>query len=182
MKYDKIVMDMSPKKPQHHILNATQINHALVEYSKRVSESFFGTHQDPEQIPITKESEQKLLALHPDTILYCVDDVGNARGWVIAVPTTVTLMQQFVCSTITEKELFDQTKIGDAFDALYLCSAFVMPEHRRTGCATAMCVEAVKRISGGKPMELFYWAFSKEGEMLAQAVSKKFGVTLHARK
>ena len=75
------------------------------------------------------------------------------------------------------------TPVGGTYDAIYLCSALVLPERRRQGVALDMTVDAVRQIKEEHPIEsLFVWTFSQEGERLAAMVAKATGVPLFKMK
>ena len=140
--------------------------------------AFFDTKNDPEQISVTQEERSKLAAIHPATL----SELANEDGpmvWILMVPTTKQTMVRFLKGTITEKQLLEETKPGDSYDAIYLCSASVLPEFREKGLAKKLTVDAINSICKDHPIKsLFYWPFSNEGKSLAQAVAKETGLSL----
>jgi hypothetical protein len=91
-------------------------------------------------------------------------------------------MDAFLSKSISEKELFDQTPVGGSYDALYLCSAIVLPEFRRKGIAKELTLEAVEDIRNDHPLTaLFVWSFSKEGDLGAEELSRITGLPLFKR-
>lgn len=143
-----------------------------IDSMMNIAEQFFGTEQDPEQIPITKESLKKLLKLDKNAFSYKKDGRGNIIGWIVLVPTNRKLAEDFINGEISEKELFDKTKPQKKYDALYLCSVIVMPKYRRKGYAINMAVNSLNNMALKKDVLLFYWPFSKEGKLLAQKAEK----------
>lgn len=147
----------------------------------KIAENMFKTKQDSEQIPITKKSWHKLLKLHPKGLTYMLDKKKEPIGWVVVVPTTKELAEDFLDCKITEKELFDRTKPLKKYGALYLCAAIVLPEYRRRGYATKLFKKAVKGIPHDKDAILFYWPFSKEGRNMVKKMEKKFKIKIKER-
>ena len=115
-----------------------------------LAEEFFGTRSDPEQISVNEEVMERLHAIHPNTL----SEQRNENGpiaWILLIPTVSDVMQQFIEKKITEKELLDRTldesshrPLGETYDALYLCSALVLPEERGKGIAKRLATKAIK--------------------------------------
>lgn len=146
-----------------------------------ISERFFGTETDPTQIPMTQSSTNKLTAIHPDTVLHKFDEAGNPIGWSVIIPTSLEVMNKFLAREITEKQLLDLAAAEKKREALYLCNAFVLPEHRRKGYAKALWQEGIRKLSLGKDLPLYYWAYSEEGRALANSLSRELGKTISTR-
>ena len=141
----------------------------ILAETMRIAEKFFGTLNDPEQIPITQASVVKLRRLHPAAFHYLTDEAGeHAVGWIVVVPTTKVLMRQFLEGRMTERQLFDQTVPQNRYDALYLCAAFVLPEYRRQGLATKLFKDSLKAIPLTHDAELFAWPTTPEGKAMAE--------------
>lgn len=64
------------------------MNQETFEKVLKISEEFFGTAHDPEQMPINQESADKLASIHPDSVVYKFDEQGDPIAWVVAVPTS----------------------------------------------------------------------------------------------
>lgn len=147
----------------------------------RLAEEFFAVKNHPSQIAVDEEVMARLEAIHPATI----SEERNADGpiaWVLVIPTTREVMKSFVARTISERELLDRTHAGMRYEAVYLCSALVLPEHRRKGLARRMAVEAVRSIQRDHPItELYFWAFSNEGKNLAASIGAQLGLPLRER-
>src|SRR5436190_1190516 len=92
----------------------------------------FAAHNDPEQLDVDEEIIERLKLLHPDTLSDYIEGDGPVV-WILLIPTTVDLMNQFISEKISEKDLLDKTPLNIKYDALYLCSALVLPEFRRRG-------------------------------------------------
>jgi hypothetical protein len=91
-------------------------------------------------------------------------------------------MNRFIAKQMTESELLEQTPVHGKYEAVYLCSALVLPEQRRRGLARRLTTNAIRAIARDHPVkQLFYWAFSKEGEALATAVAAECGFSLFRR-
>jgi ribosomal protein S18 acetylase RimI-like enzyme len=147
----------------------------------RLADEVFNTREDPEQISVTEEVMARLHGLHPATMME-ERDVQGPIAWTLVMPTTKEVMEQFVGMQISEKELLDLTPSGVRYDALYLCSALVLPEHRRRGLARSLLCRAVEEIRKDHPIDfLFCWPFSPEGKTLASAVAATCRLPLRER-
>ena len=92
-------------------------------------------------------------------------------------------MREFVSKSINEQQLLEKTEPGLKYDALYLCSALVLPEERGKGLAMRLLNQSIKSIRKQHPIKfLFYWGFSVEGKKLADAAAKECSLPLFARK
>lgn len=133
--------------------------------------SVFDTRNDDNQIQVTTEERRLLEQIHPCTLLELTDDNGPIL-WVLLVPTTTAVMNDFLSGKITEKELLYQTPLNTQYDAVYLCSATVLPEYRRRGLAKKAIVDAVHTIQKEHPVKtLFSWPFTTDGVKLAEAIA-----------
>ena len=147
----------------------------------KLAEEFFETKNDPDQISVTEEIVKKLHELHPNTMSEKKNENGPI-AWVLVIPTTDQLMEEFISKAINEKELLDQTPRGIKYDALYLCSALVLPEERGKGLAKDLLIGAVRSIQKQHPIKtLFYWSFSPEGKGLATSIAKALHTPLRER-
>ncbi len=163
------------------MLNILPVDEKVLDFTLKVAESYYGTHQDLTQIPINKTSFKKLHSFNPNTILYKTDDAGHILGWIIVIPTSKELMNKFLEKRITEKELFDSTDFNQKTDALYLCSVFVLPEYRGRGVAKELSLEAIERFSQSEKLELFAWLYSKEGKLLAKNLEQELSRKIFCR-
>ena len=91
-------------------------------------------------------------------------------------------MERFITKVTNEQELLEGTPLQGEYDALYLCSALVLPEHRGKGLAKRLTCRAIRFIEADHPIKyLFYWAFSPEGVRLASSVALELGLPLYKR-
>lgn len=147
----------------------------------RLAEEFFDVRNDPLQLSVDRKVMARLRKIHPSTITERRTRKGPV-AWMLVIPTTAGLMKQFIKKQINERELLAKTPLRGTYDAIYLCSALVLPEYRGKGIAKRMLVKAVKAIRKRHPIRsLFYWAFSPEGKKLAQSVAEETGLPLHRR-
>ncbi len=163
----------------------------------QLADEFFSAKSDPNQISVTPEEMEQLRRIHPATMME-QDEGDGPVAWVLVFPTTEKLMKRFIAKEINEDELLKmtllrQTEYGAAgdkgggqadgtYEAIYLCSALVLPEFRSRGIAKRLLCEAVKAIQEDHPIRhLFYWAFSDEGEKLAEAVSRETKIPLYRK-
>jgi GNAT superfamily N-acetyltransferase len=101
---------------------------------------------------------------------------------VLVVPTTHLLMEQFLSKEIGEKELLDRTPLNVRYDALYLCSALVLPEYRGRGAAQQLLIDAVSAVRKDHPIkDLFVWSFTPVGRRLAHRIAKNLSMPLRER-
>jgi hypothetical protein len=146
-----------------------------------LADEFFGAKNDPEQLAVDEQVMQKLKELHPATLGELTEGDGPV-AWMLVIPTSRPLMERFLRKEIGERTLLESTGPGGHYDALYLCSALVLPEHRGRGVAKDLAVRAVRAIQQDHRIgQLFYWAFSAEGEKLAGAVARDAGLPLFRR-
>lgn len=147
----------------------------------QLAEEFFDVKNDPDQISVDEETRGRLLEIHPSTM----SEVRNEDGpivWILVIPTTSDVMEQFLAKSINERQLLQNTSHGERFEAVYLCSALVLPEHRGKGLAKRAAVQAVREIQKQHPIKnLFAWTFSKEGEGLSVAIAKELQLPLRLR-
>jgi hypothetical protein len=142
---------------------------------------FFDARNDPDQISVTPDEQKKLHDIHPATL----SELANEDGpivWILLVPTTNDIMQQFLSEAISEKQLLQETPTGASYDAIYLCSASVLPELQRKGLAKQVSLEAIAAIRKDHPIKsLFYWPFSGAGKALARSLARETGMELRER-
>ena len=154
------------------------MNQEAFEKVLRMSEEFFGTATDPNQMPVNQESADKLQSIHPDTVVYKFNEKGDPIAWVVVVPTSLGVMDKFVHKKISERELLDLAAKEKRFESLYLCGAFVLPEHRRKGYALELTKMAINKISGGRKLPLYSWIYSPEGRGLIDQLAKNLKQTI----
>jgi hypothetical protein len=146
-----------------------------------LADQFFDVKSDPEQLAVDDEVRRKLRALHPATMNEEGDEAGPI-AWVLVIPTSHAVMERFLRKEISEKALLDEAVVSPSFEAIYLCSALVLPEHRKKGVAKRLAVQAVQRIQAGHQVrEVYCWPFSDEGRRLARAIAGELHVPLFER-
>ena len=156
---------------------------ALSNFEKMIqlAGEVFSAHNDPAQLDVDEQVMDRLQQIHPATLSEFIDGDGPVV-WILLIPTTVDLMNQFVAEEISETELLNKTPLYQKYEALYLCSALVLPEFRRKGLATQVGVEAISRIRADHPIRfLFTWNFSHEGALLAEQAAKSENLPLLKR-
>jgi ribosomal protein S18 acetylase RimI-like enzyme len=147
----------------------------------RLAEEFFAAKNDPAQISVTPEVMERLRQIHLATLTE-QDNGDGPVAWVLLIPATQHLMERFIAQQISERELLEIDPVHVEYEAVYLCSALVLPEYRGTGLAKRLTCSAVKSIAADHPIKsLFYWAFSSEGEKLAASVARELELPLHRR-
>ena len=146
-----------------------------------LAEEFFDVKNDPDQISVGEETRTRLRAIHPNTMTEVKNEDGPI-AWVLVIPTTTDVMEQFLTKSINEQQILQRTSPGGRYEAVYLCSALVLPEHRGKGLAKRSAVQAVREIQKQHPIkQLFAWTFSLEGEGLAGSIAQELGLPLRIR-
>jgi hypothetical protein len=91
-------------------------------------------------------------------------------------------MNQFINKKISERELYELTPLNAKYEAIYMCSALLLEEFRGKGIAQGIAIKAIESIKIDHSIKaLFFWAFSKEGEKLAEKLSRLIGLPLYKR-
>ena len=147
----------------------------------RLADEVFAVKNDPDQLDVDEYVLERLKKIHPATVSEYADPNGPV-AWVLLIPTTESLMKDFLDKKITEKELFEKTPIGDRYEAIYLCSAMVLQEYRRKGITKQLTQKAIEEISKDHPLKaLFVWTFSEEGNHGAETIARITTLPLYKR-
>jgi ribosomal protein S18 acetylase RimI-like enzyme len=143
-----------------------------------LAEKSFDARNDPQQLDVNQKVIKQLERLHPATLSE-YDDGKGPVVWILLIPTTHELMDEFLEGKIGETELLDRTPLGAQYDSIYLCSAMVLDEYRGKGIAKKLTLQAIEDISKDNPVKtLFVWPFSEEGRGLANSIAKATGKKL----
>jgi len=156
---------------------------AISNYERliQLSDEVFSSRTDPDQLNVNENVMEHLQLIHPDTLSE-FDDGNGPVCWLLCIPTTLDLMTKFINKTISERELYELTPLNAKYEAIYLCSALLLEEFRGRGIAQNLAIKAIESIRIDHPIEaLFFWSFSKEGEKLAEKVSRLIGLPLYKR-
>ena len=138
----------------------------------QLADDVFAVKNDPGQLDVNQDVLDQLRRIHPATVSE-FDDGHGPVAWVLLIPTTLGLMDQFLNHSISEKELYEQTPLDAAYEAIYLCSAMVLEEYRRKGIARQLTLKAIDCIRKDHPIKnLFVWSFTIEGDMTADTISQ----------
>jgi predicted GNAT family acetyltransferase len=147
----------------------------------QLANEFFQMKDDPSQISVDEAVVQHLKAIHPRTMSERRDEHGP-HAWILLIPTTRAVMNDFLKGTINERELLEKTNPGLKYEAIYLCSALVLPEMRGKGYAKELTIEAIKAIRKDHPItDLYVWSFSEEGDALASLIARLCDLPLHKK-
>ena len=131
----------------------------------------FATRNDTTQLQVNEEVIARLGRMHPSTLAERADTEGP-YAWILLIPTTIDLMNRFLKCEITEQHLYELTPDHGPYEALYMCSALVLPEYRRKGLALQVTAQAIGSIMKDHPIKaLFTWAFSKAGEKATEKIA-----------
>jgi len=147
----------------------------------QLADEVFAVKNDPDQLDVNQEVIERLQRLHPSTVSEYADANGPV-AWVLLIPTTTDLMNQFLENKISEKQLFDLTPVNINYEALYLCSAMVLEEYRRKGIVKRLIMAAIENIRKDHTIQaLFVWPFTKEGDLAAESLSRLTLLPLYKR-
>jgi len=146
-----------------------------------LANEFFDWKNDAGQIAVDEGVLERLREIHPATLCEEIDGDGPV-AWVLVIPTTRGVMEQFLAGRFTERELLEHTSPGEQYQAIYLCSALVLPEYRRKGIAKTLTVRVIEAIRRDHRIEhLYYWAFSEGGKALGGRVAMECRLPLLLR-
>ena len=147
----------------------------------QLADEVFSSRTDPDQLNMDENVMEHLQLIHPDTISE-YDDGNGPVCWILCIPTTLDLMNQFINKEISERELYELTPLNTKYEAIYLCSALLLEEFRGKGIAQRLGLKAIENIMLDHSIKaLFFWSFSKEGEKLADKASTLMGLPLYKR-
>jgi len=76
----------------------------------KLADEVFAAKSDPSQLNVNQDVIERLLIIHPATVSEYRVEEGPA-AWLLVIPTTLDLMNQFLAHDISEKELFDLTPL-----------------------------------------------------------------------
>jgi len=156
---------------------------ALSNYERiiQLSDEVFSSRTDPDQLNVDEKVMERLELIHPNTLSE-YDDGNGPVCWILCIPTTLDLMSKFIDQKISERELYELTPLNTKYEAIYLCSALLLEEFRGKGIAQNLAIQALENIKTDHNIKaLFFWAFSKEGEKLAEKLSGLMGLPLYRR-
>ena len=141
-------------------------------------DTVFSTSKDLNQIKVNQKVMKKLELISPATLSELADENGPTI-WILIIPTTKKVMDDFLNKTISEKEILSKTKPGQKYECIYLCSATTLPEYRGKGETKKLCLKGIKTISKDYPIQTLYvWPFTKAGEKLAENIANECNLKL----
>ncbi|MBN2517506.1 MAG: hypothetical protein JXB14_01535 [Candidatus Altiarchaeota archaeon] len=114
----------------------------------RIAEGYFKTANDPEQAHITVKRARWLWRDCPECINIIKSD-NMVVGSTLVLPCTTELMELFISKKINEEQLFDsiqKTVDYGSMQAIYLCSAVLIPGFRRKGLASQGLERSVRKM------------------------------------
>ena len=159
-----------------YLLTSTVVSN--LERMIALANEFFDWKNDPGQIAVDESVLKRLKQIHPATLNEEIDGDGPV-AWILVIPTTRLVMEKFLAGSLNEQQLLDATQSGEQYEAIYLCSALVLPEFRGKGIAKRLTLQAIEEMRKGHPVSaLYYWAFSPEGKSLAEAVAAQTSLPL----
>ncbi len=84
----------------------------------KLAEEFFNMKNDPAQLSVDEDTMRRLLEIHPATLTERTDENGPI-AWMLIIPTTKEVMDDFLLRKITEKEILSRTPPGVKYDTIY---------------------------------------------------------------
>lgn len=148
------------------------IDENILKRTMEVAEEFFGTQNDPSQIPINFDSYNKLIKLWPGAFAYELGIKGEPISWAVVIPTSHDLMNKFLKKEISEKQLLEHSAPAKIYDCLYLCSAFTLPDFRCKGLALKLLLQLIKAAPLTPDAALFAWPTINEGENILKRIEE----------
>ena len=144
-----------------------------------LADEVFDARNDPDQLNVTPKVMEQLQSIHPSTLSETIVDDGPVC-WVLLIPSSIQTMQKFLDRKIHENEILESSVNENHFEAIYLCSALVLPEFRNQGIAFRSALQSIKEIQASFKITCLYsWPFSKEGKLLSEKLSAKIHLPLH---
>ena len=120
---------------------------------------------------MTDDVLETLAELHPGTL----SEYGGVDGpicWILMIPTSEKTMELFLNDKISESDILNLSINKKSIEAIYLCSAIVLPEFRNTGIAKQLSIDAIKKMQFDFPIKTLYtWPFSEVGKSLANSIA-----------
>lgn len=154
--------------------------------TSRISEEFFGTHNDASQIPTTQKTRDWIYKNAKDYLnLVRVGD--KIIGYAFLLPCNKIFMDEFISKEINEAKLFEKIKNLNTKripETIYLCASVIKEEFRGKGLSTTATIKIIRKVTDNlkkKPI-LFFWGYSKNGKKTAKKVSKLINLKLKERK
>ena len=162
-----------------------EISRSDFDLTGKISEDYFGTEGDSDQISVSEENKSWIY--HNVLDYFCVlRDSSKIIGYTLMLPCSRNLMERFISKDISEFNLFEEIKkfySGERPEVIYLCASVVDEKYRHRGLASSSFIETIKRVTDDlkiKPI-LFYWGFSEEGKGLAEKVASVTGLEIKRR-
>lgn len=147
----------------------------------QLAEDTFAVRNDPQQLDVDEKVIQTLVKIHPSTLSEQVDGDGPV-AWILLIPTSEETMRKFIDKKIGEKEVLREASATAKFDAIYLCSALVLPEFRKKGLASNLILQAIDELKRSFAIRFLYvWPFTEEGNRLSDALANKLQLPLFKR-
>lgn len=156
------------------------MSHPKPNFEKMLAliDEVFDTRHDPDQLQVNQAVMKKLESIHPATLGEIADENGPC-SWVLLIPTTKLVMDNFLSGKISEKDIVTYTNTGEHYEAVYLCSATTLPEYRGKGLTKKLCIQSLEAIAENHRIHTLYvWPFSKQGERLADSIADTMGMVL----
>ena len=152
--------------------------------SSALSESFFHTSENPDQLQIDEENKRFIMGhlTDYDTI---IKEGSRVIGFTFCFPASYKDAQAFVDKKLSERALFDKVKsMHKPFtdEALYLCATVIAPEYRGRALSYFGFQRTFKKLGISRERTvLVAWPFSDEIRRGAELFVKRTGYQLWTR-
>lgn len=146
-----------------------------------LADQVFDVRNDPEQLNVTEEVIGQLKSIHPATLSETIEGDGPVC-WILLIPSTLKAMDDFIENRITESELLKSSLNDKKYEAIYLCSALVLPEFRNKGIAFRSAIDSIKSMQEKFKIDYLYsWPFSEEGRRLSEMIGATLNLPVKLR-
>ena len=163
------------------------ISRADLDITSEMSIEFFGMPNDPEQFQATKENRDYIYS-HLRKFLNIIRFGNEIIGYSFMIPCSNNIADLFIKKRISENDLFNRVKeerIDDTnFEAIYLCSSIIRPEHRRKGLALEGFVKLIKPLMEKRNFKsrFFFWGYTPAGRAAVLKLARVLNVCIEERK
>ncbi len=153
----------------------------LMRKQMKIAEEVYGTGSDPDQMPITRESAEKLDQLCSGWLETEFDEAGEPISWAVVMPTQRELAEKFLKKQISERDLLNMTEPAEKYDAVYIASVITVPEHRGKGLGTKVVERALANMPLTADAIYLTWPTTKEGEAMLFKRQQSIPIQIHSR-
>ncbi|MBL0007063.1 MAG: hypothetical protein IPP25_07705 [Saprospiraceae bacterium] len=138
----------------------------------QLADDVFAVKNDPDQLDVNQDVLDQLRRIHPATVSE-FDDGHGPVAWVLLIPTTLGLMDQSLSHSISEKEMYEQTPLDAAYEAILSLFCHGLEEYRRKGIARQLTLKAIDSIRKDHPIKICLCGhLLQKGDITADTISQ----------